>query len=129
MRIAGTDAAATALKTTSDTQVRVNESVSFPVSQMKNTQNHIPQQGNGAEKSENPINEKAVSDAVDKMNKVLEGSNRRFEFSVHEKTHGIMVKVVDNITNEVIREFPPKKILDMVANMMELAGLIVDERR
>jgi flagellar protein FlaG len=40
-----------------------------------------------------------------------------------------MIKVVDNETNEVIREFPPKKILDMIANMMELAGLIVDERR
>jgi flagellar protein FlaG len=40
-----------------------------------------------------------------------------------------MVKVIDENTGEVIREIPPKKILDMVANMLELAGLLVDERR
>ena len=32
-------------------------------------------------------------------------------------------------TNEIIREIPPEKILDMVAKMWDTAGLIVDERR
>jgi len=41
----------------------------------------------------------------------------------------VRVKVLDSETNEVIREIPPEKILDMVAKMWELAGLIVDERR
>jgi flagellar protein FlaG len=40
-----------------------------------------------------------------------------------------MVKVVDSETGEVIREIPPEKLLDMFANMLELAGLIIDERR
>jgi len=40
-----------------------------------------------------------------------------------------MVKVIDINTNEVIREIPPEKILDMVATMLEMAGIIVDERR
>ena len=39
-----------------------------------------------------------------------------------------MVKVINSINDEVIREIPPEKILDMVAHMLEIAGIIVDER-
>lgn len=39
-----------------------------------------------------------------------------------------MVKVVNTETDEVIREIPPEKILDMVAKMWELAGIMVDEK-
>ena len=39
-----------------------------------------------------------------------------------------MVKVINSETNEVIREIPPEKILDLVAKMWELAGILVDER-
>lgn len=60
------------------------------------------------------------------MNEVL-GEERELHFSIHEKTNDIMVKVVEVESQEVVREIPSKKILDMVAHMMELAGLIVDE--
>jgi flagellar protein FlaG len=66
---------------------------------------------------------------VEKMNKVIEGFSRRFEYTIHEGTNEIMIKVIDETTNEVIKEIPPKKILDMVASMLEMAGLLVDERR
>ncbi len=81
------------------------------------------------EKSELSISEKVVINAIEKANKAIMGANTRFEFSIHEKTKEIMVKVVDVDTREVIREIPPEKILDMVAKMWEMAGIIVDERR
>ena len=40
-----------------------------------------------------------------------------------------MVKVVDTETKEVVREIPSEKILDILANILEMAGLLVDERR
>ncbi len=40
----------------------------------------------------------------------------------------MMYTVRDTKTNEVIAEFPPKKIQDMIAKMWELAGLFVDEK-
>jgi flagellar protein FlaG len=40
-----------------------------------------------------------------------------------------MVKVINSDTNEIIREIPPEKTLDLVAKMWEMAGIIVDERR
>lgn len=128
MRISGTEAMTNTFPSSSETQGTNSEVASVPVSPRIKVQETKPQQ-KGTDTSEYPITEKVVSEAVEKMNKVLDGSNRRFEYSVHEKTHGIMVKVIDEVTGEVIREIPPKKILDMVANMMEMAGLIVDERR
>lgn len=74
------------------------------------------------------ISEKVVSEAIDKANKVISSSNRRFEYSVHKRTHEIMIKVINSETDEVVREIPPEKILDLIANLMQLAGLVVDER-
>jgi len=66
---------------------------------------------------------------IERANKAIVGATCRFEYSIHEATKQIMVKVIDKETDEVIREIPPEKILNMVAKMWEIAGLIVDERR
>lgn len=76
-----------------------------------------------------PLSEKTIISAIEKANSALVLSNRALEFSVHEKTKEIMVKVIDTETKEVIREIPSEKILDMVANILEMAGILVDERR
>jgi flagellar protein FlaG len=75
------------------------------------------------------FSEKMIIGAIEKANKALVTSNRALEFSVHEKTKEIIVRVVDTETKEVVREIPSEKILDMVANILEMAGILVDERR
>ena len=81
-----------------------------------------------AEKAELNVSEQAFRNNIEKINKMLVTENRSFEYSVHEKTKDIMVKVIDTETKEVIREIPPEKILDLVARLCELAGLFVDEK-
>jgi flagellar protein FlaG len=133
MRISGMDAAVKTVQNGSEPQGADKAS---PASQMIKIQEKsqestreksVPQ--HTEENNQNQVSEKVVSEAIEKLNKALEGTNRRMEYSVHEVTNGIMIKVIDEETGKVIREVPPKKILDMVANMMEMAGLIVDERR
>lgn len=68
-------------------------------------------------------------DMINKANKALEGPHTIAEYSVHDETNVIMVKIIDKETHKVIKEFPPEKILDMAARMWEIAGIIVDERR
>ncbi len=81
------------------------------------------------ENSDQPIiDDDMIEKAVEQANKSLENYNRYIERSVHEKTKAIMYVMKDTKTNEVIREFPPKKIQDMIAKMWELAGLFVDEK-
>ncbi|NLH57884.1 MAG: flagellar protein FlaG, partial [Clostridiales bacterium] len=58
----------------------------------------------------------------------LQAHSSRAEFSIHEKTGDVLVRILDISTNEVIREIPPRKIKDMVANFLERAGLLVDKR-
>lgn len=74
------------------------------------------------------VDEEILQKSVEQANKSLEHYNRVIERSVHDVTHTVMYTVRDTITNEVIQEFPPKKIQDMIAKMWELAGLFVDEK-
>ncbi|HHY81564.1 MAG TPA: flagellar protein FlaG [Clostridiales bacterium] len=74
------------------------------------------------------IGEKELVNAIETTNHILSSFNRKIEFSIHEKTGDIMIKILDTSTNEVIREIPPEKIKDMIANMLERAGLLVDKR-
>ena len=75
------------------------------------------------------IGEEQLIKMIERANKALEGKSTSFEFSIHEKTKSIMVKVMDKETGSVIREIPSEKILDMVAKMCEMTGLILDEKR
>lgn len=86
-------------------------------------------QMNEYDKNNMPVSEKVVIEAIQKANKAISGGNRRFEWSIHEKTNEIVIKVFDSQTNELVREIPNEKILDMVAKMCEMAGILVDERR
>lgn len=74
------------------------------------------------------IGEEQLIKAIDRAMKALEGPNTEFEVSVHKQTNSIMVKVLNRDTGELIREIPPEKTLDLVAKMMEFAGILIDER-
>ncbi|MEK5035993.1 flagellar protein FlaG [Paenibacillus sp. FSL R7-0302] len=65
---------------------------------------------------------------IEKAVKSLQGPQTTLEISIHEKTHDIMVKVLNKETGEIIREVPREKTLDLVAKMMEIAGILVDEK-
>ena len=68
----------------------------------------------------------AIKRVIDQMNTL---SDSTAVFGYHEDTHRITIKIVDKETDEVIKEFPPEKMLDMVAKTWELLGLMVDEKR
>lgn len=68
-------------------------------------------------------------DAIANMvNSMLKTSYRRLDISVHEKTKKVMVKIIDTSSDELIREVPPEKALDILANMWELAGILLDTK-
>lgn len=74
------------------------------------------------------IGQEQLIKAIDKAVKALQGPNTTLDISIHEKTHELMVKVLNKDTGELIREVPPEKTLDLVAKMMEIAGILIDER-
>jgi len=78
--------------------------------------------------SHSDITEDQISVAVRGANKALEWAKRHFEYSVHDATNSIVVRVYNSETEELIREIPPERILDLMARLWDLAGLVVDEK-
>lgn len=73
-------------------------------------------------------NIKEVKDSVDKLNKLLEGKDIRLEYEIYGKFRDLTIRLIDTKTKEVIKEIPPRKIIDMVAKLCEMAGVLVDEK-
>ena len=64
------------------------------------------------------LQEKTIITALEKVNEKLSGADTELEYSVHEKTNRIMVKVIDKQTKEIVREVPPEKMVDMSRNFV-----------
>lgn len=80
------------------------------------------------QKEEEAVSSK-IKEAVDKVNQKIVPSKTRCEFSYHEDTNRISIKVIDQATDETIKEIPAEETLDMLARIWEFSGLLVDERR
>ncbi|MBL4952932.1 flagellar protein FlaG [Neobacillus sp. OS1-32] len=85
-----------------------------------------------AEKQEQPQQDVLTKEKTEKviksMNDFLKESNSHLKFQFHEKLKEYYVTIVDDETNEVIKEIPPKKMLDMYAAMTDFLGLLVDKK-
>lgn len=65
---------------------------------------------------------------VNKLNQFAEIQNRNSKFVFHDGLKEYYVEVVDAQTNEVIKEIPPKKILDTYYELQKIFGKIFDEK-
>jgi|SRR5690625_432588 len=70
-----------------------------------------------------------IQDKINELNDVLAYEKTNLKFVYHEDLHEYYVRVVNPKTDEIVREIPPKKILDIYAAMKELVGILVDEKR
>lgn len=87
-------------------------------------------------KTSNPTNEmtdqkgnpteQAYQIATNKLNEFMEHTNRSSKFVFHKDLERYYVEVVDTKTDEVIKEVPPKELLDAYYEMQKLAGKIFD---
>ena len=53
----------------------------------------------------------------------------QLRWSVNQESNQMIVKVMDTQTNEVLREIPPEKYLELVQNLCEQVGLFLDEKK
>lgn len=74
------------------------------------------------------IKNKDDLDYLMKAKKEFQTDDMVLEFSIHEKTNDVLVKLVNRQTGEIVKEIPSEKIVDLIAFMCEKAGLIVDKK-
>ncbi|MFP5501777.1 MAG: flagellar protein FlaG [Candidatus Sericytochromatia bacterium] len=72
------------------------------------------------------VDESALADRVEELNHAFKAADDHLQFTVHKGTNQIVIRLVDNATDEVLREFPSEKFLDLVARLQKLAGTKVD---
>lgn len=70
-----------------------------------------------------------VAEIVDRLNNGVRDIHERMAFSYNEKTQRIIVKVMDNDTNEVVREIPSKEAIKLLEHIQDFLGMLVDESR
>ena len=82
----------------------------------------------GAEKKELPDqHSEQLRKTLEQMTKKLHNAEVRFGY--HEETHRVTIQILDKDSKEVIREVPAEKMLDTVAKIWEMAGILFDDRR
>lgn len=70
----------------------------------------------------------STNELVEKFNKALRDKDTHIQVKIHDKTNTIMVRIVQNNTDEVIREIPSEKLLDMMYNLCVQTGVFIDEK-
>lgn len=90
-------------------------------------QDHPPQPPNAAGLAPEP-QAAAIRQAVDKLRQHLETTRQDVRYHIHDKTHRLVIQIVDRDTDAVIEEVPPSKILDMIAAFTESSAGGVDKK-
>jgi len=70
-----------------------------------------------------------VEEAIMKLNDTAEAMQLSLRFLMHEGSERWMVQVVDIQQDEIVREMPPEKVLNVVAQIQSLIGVLLDEKR
>ncbi|MEB5450210.1 MULTISPECIES: flagellar protein FlaG [Virgibacillus] len=95
---------------------------------MKEAMKISDKQSNGDQGPSIVVTKDKLKTAVERLNKFIEPLRTDLRFKYHEKLNEYYVAVVNPLTDEIIKEIPPKKMLDMYADMAEFMGILIDEK-
>ena len=69
-----------------------------------------------------------VEKGVEKLNRLMGIIDKRYEYSVHENSHRLSVKIVDQQSGEILAEIPSKRALEILDSFTQMAGLFFDKK-
>lgn len=74
------------------------------------------------------ITEEKIQQVINTLNEVLEINHNSSKFIYHEGLDRYFIQVINKDTDEVVKEIPPKKLLDAFFELQKMVGMIVDEK-
>ncbi|MFC5557612.1 flagellar protein FlaG [Ureibacillus thermophilus] len=74
------------------------------------------------------VSEEQIQRAINSINEFIKVNNSQLKYVYHEELGEYFVQLINTETEEVVREIPPKKLLDAYYEMQKLAGIIVDKK-
>ena len=85
-------------------------------------------EGGDQEQEKGPDSSDLVELSADIQKNLNMIHNVDLQFSVHESTGRVMVTIRDESTGDVIREIPPREMLNLAAKLESMVGLIFDRK-
>ncbi|MBC3870271.1 flagellar protein FlaG [Undibacterium oligocarboniphilum] len=70
----------------------------------------------------------AVDKAVADINKVIQSLSQNLQFSVDKDSKRVVVKVIDQQTNQVLRQIPSEEALEISKSLDKLQGLLIRQQ-
>lgn len=80
------------------------------------------------EKVKKPVNLKDLAQMTEAMNRFVQAMDATIRFKIHEKSNQLMVQVVEQTNNVVIKEFPSSEFLDTIAAIRDYVGILLDKK-
>ncbi|HBH62368.1 MAG TPA: hypothetical protein DDX85_11660 [Nitrospiraceae bacterium] len=68
-----------------------------------------------------------AKEAVDKIQEAANLFNKKIHIEVEEELNMVIVKVIDSETEEVIRQIPPKELVELSKHAKDLKGLLINK--
>ncbi|MGB9744518.1 MAG: flagellar protein FlaG [Desulfurella sp.] len=68
-----------------------------------------------------------VKQLVQKLNDSISSLNDSVKFSYSEDAKGLIVKVIDSKTGQVIRQIPPEELIKLEASLAQSIGIIFNK--
>jgi flagellar protein FlaG len=69
-----------------------------------------------------------VEKALKIINMAYKEVNIESNYFIDERTNTEVVKIVNSITGELIKQYPPQDILNMIHKMYDMYGILMDEK-
>ncbi len=74
------------------------------------------------------ISSKKLAKIIDKINENVSMLNKNIKFSYNDAIKSLTVKVIDASTGKLIREIPPKEVINLQKKLSEIVGIIFDSK-
>lgn len=85
------------------------------------------QQAPAGSKENQKVDLEELAQAVDQLENVAKMVNRSVHFRIRESGEGVQVLVVNDDTDEVIREIPPDAVIELAERIQGTLGLLIDK--
>jgi len=96
--------------------------------QLSNDANAQEEKVNGDVKKRE-LSTKQIQNVINDINNKIRQTKTRCEFTYHDQSNRVSVKIIDRETKEVVKEIPPEETIEIIERIWEIAGILVDEKR
>ena len=86
------------------------------------------QSGPVKEAREGNVQQEKLDQTVEELSSLAQGLNRELNFSIDDKSGRTIIKVIDSVTDEVIRQIPSEEVIELAQMIDQHAGLLMDAK-